>query len=74
MVTARARLDAFLRTDPREVGCDQAVEVLHVYAELVSRDPEAAGEHFAGVAVHLASCGPCREDLLGLLAAISSET
>jgi hypothetical protein len=29
-------LDRFLRTDPRDVGCDQAMEMLHVYAELVA--------------------------------------
>jgi len=29
-------LDRFLRTDPRDVGCDQAIEMLHVYAELVA--------------------------------------
>ena len=32
-------LDRFLRTDPQDVGCEQAMEMLHVYAELV-----AAGE------------------------------
>ena len=32
-------LDRFLQTDPRDVGCAQAIEILHVYAELV-----AAGE------------------------------
>jgi hypothetical protein len=34
-----SELDRFLRTDPRDVGCGQAMEMLHVYAELV-----AAGE------------------------------
>ena len=26
-------LDRFLRTDPRDVGCAEAMQVLHVYAE-----------------------------------------
>jgi len=32
-------LDRFLRTDPRDVGCAEAMEMLHVYVDLV-----AAGE------------------------------
>lgn len=62
---------AFLETDGRDVGCDEAMDLLHVYAELVAADPGAAEERFEGVAIHLGRCGPCREDLLGLLAAIS---
>jgi hypothetical protein len=29
-------LDDFLRTDPRDVGCDRAMEMLHVYVELAA--------------------------------------
>jgi hypothetical protein len=29
-------LDRFLRIDPRDVGCAQAMEILHVYAELAA--------------------------------------
>jgi hypothetical protein len=72
-VNARERLTLFLRTDPRDVGCDEAMEVLHVYAELVAHDPGAATERLPGVAVHLAACGPCHEDLTGLLAAVAAE-
>jgi hypothetical protein len=72
-VSARDRLARFLETDPRDVGCDEAMEVLHVYAELASQDAGAAAEQQPIVAVHLAACGPCREDLTGLLAAISEE-
>jgi hypothetical protein len=63
-------LDDFLRTDPRDVGCEKAMEVLHVYAELVHDDLEDARRHYPGVAAHLRACGPCAEDLTGLLAAI----
>ena len=38
-MNGRDELDRFLRTDPRDVGCARAMEMLHVYVELV-----AAGE------------------------------
>ena len=31
-----AALERFLRTDPADVGCEQAMEVLHVYVDLVA--------------------------------------
>ncbi len=62
-------LERFLRTDPRDVGCTEAMELLHVYAELVAADAPAAQRH-PGVAAHLQACGPCAEDFEGLLAAI----
>ena len=34
MSDMRAQLERFLATDPRDVGCDAALEVLHVYSEL----------------------------------------
>jgi len=66
------RLAAFLRTDPRDVGCDQAMEILHVYAELVAEDPAAAEELYPGMAVHIRACGPCATDLVGLLEILRS--
>jgi hypothetical protein len=71
-VNARERLARFLETDPRDVGCDEAMAVLHVYAELVAQDAEEAAGRYPGVAAHLASCGPCEQDLTGLLAAVSA--
>jgi hypothetical protein len=65
-------LDRFLRTDPRDVGCEQAMEMLHVYAELVAAS-ELAEERYPGIAAHLRACGPCGEDFEGLLAAIRGE-
>ena len=62
-------LERFLRTDPRDVGCAEAMELLHVYAELAAADA-AAARRYPGVAAHLAACGPCGEDFDGLLAAI----
>jgi hypothetical protein len=69
LVDALAR---FLRTDPRDVGCDEAWAVVHVYAELVAAgaDPEA---QFPGVTAHLASCGPCAEDFAGVIAALRTD-
>ena len=64
------RLERFLRTDPRDVGCDEAMAVLHVYVDLVVAGDDAA-RRYPGVAVHLQACGPCGEDFAGLLAAVA---
>jgi hypothetical protein len=63
-------LEKFLRTDPRDVGCDQAMAVLHIYVELVAAGEDAASR-YPGVAAHLLACGPCSEDFAGLLLAIT---
>jgi hypothetical protein len=39
LMNGGSELDRFLQTDPRDVGCAQAMEMLHIYAELT-----AAGE------------------------------
>ena len=71
-MTGWRALDEFLRTDPQDVGCERAMEVLDVYVEVVrAGGAEAAERRFPGVAVHLRACGPCGEDFDGLLAAIS---
>lgn len=62
------KLERFVRTDPRDVGCDQAMAVLHIYVDLVAADEDAAGR-YPGVAAHLLACGPCGEDFAGLLLA-----
>ena len=64
-------LDRFLQTDPRDVGCAEAMELLHVYAELAATDAPAT-QRYPGIAAHLAACGPCGEDFDGLLAVIRS--
>ena len=68
-----SELDRFLRTDPRDVGCTRAIEMLHVYAELVAAG-ELAEQRYPGIAAHLQACGPCGEDFDGLLAALRDET
>jgi hypothetical protein len=64
------RLERFLRTDSRDVGCDEAMAVLHIYADLVAAGQDAA-ERYPGVAAHLSACGPCSQDFAGLLRAIT---
>jgi hypothetical protein len=66
------RLDQFLRTDPRDVGCDEAMAVLHIYVDLAVTGENPA-ERYPGVAAHLMACGPCNEDFTGLLLAAASE-
>jgi hypothetical protein len=65
-------LDQFLATDPRDVGCEQALQILHVYVELARPDRTLAARIYPGVAAHLAACGPCGEDYEGLLAAVAA--
>ena len=65
-------LDRFLRTDPRDVGCAEAMEVLHVYVDLVAAGA-AAEKRYPGIAVHLRACGPCGEDFEALLAAVRDD-
>ncbi|HTU72857.1 MAG TPA: hypothetical protein VMG38_05000 [Trebonia sp.] len=66
------RLERFLRTDPRDVGCDEAMAVLHIYVDLVAAGQDAGGR-YPGVAVHLQACGPCKEDFAGLLRAVTED-
>ncbi len=66
-------LDRFLQTDPRDVGCAEAMELLHVYVELVAANASAA-DRYPGIAAHLSACGPCSEDFDGLLAALRAST
>jgi hypothetical protein len=68
-MTRWPELERFLRTNPADVGCDEALAVLHIYADVMARgeDPEV---QYPGVSAHLRACGPCAEDLNGLLEAI----
>jgi hypothetical protein len=70
-MSERGRLERFLRTDPRDVGCDEALAVLHIYVELVVAGGDAAGR-YPGVAAHLLACGPCAEDYTGLVQAATN--
>ncbi len=61
-------LDEFLRTDPRDAGCERTMALLHVYVELALADAEPE-RRMADLAAHLRSCGPCSEDFEALLEA-----
>lgn len=68
-------VDQFLRTDPRDVGCEQAMELLDSYVEaVIAEGADAAERRFPGVVAHLHACGPCGEDFAGLLAAVTGTT
>jgi hypothetical protein len=70
IVTGSPQLDRFLATDPRDVDCEQALQLLYIYIELVyDYAPGLAARYHPGVAAHLAACGPCGDDFQGLLAA-----
>jgi hypothetical protein len=65
-------LDQFLRTDPRDVGCERAIELLDIYVDAVMAEgADATERQHPGIAAHLRACGPCGEDFAGLLAAVS---
>jgi len=65
-------LDRFLQTDPRDVGCAEAMEMLHVYVDVVAANDDAE-ERYPGIAAHLRACGPCGEDFEALLTAVRDD-
>jgi hypothetical protein len=69
----RPEFDRFLETDPQDVGCEEAMEFLHVYVELIADDANA-GDEYPGITAHLRACGPCSDDFEGLLAAVDDST
>jgi hypothetical protein len=72
-MTGWPQLDRFLQTDPRDVGCAEAMDLLHVCAELAA-EGHPVEQPFPGVVAHLRACGPCGDDFDGLLAALRDET
>ena len=69
-MTDWSALDAFLATDPADVGCDEAMRVLNVYVESAASGEDVAAR-YPGVASHLRQCGPCGDDFEGLLALVT---
>ena len=65
-------LDRLLDVDSRDGGCGHAMQVLHLYAELVAHGGDAVAA-YPTVAAHLRSCGPCDDDLEGLLALVTGD-
>jgi hypothetical protein len=74
-MTGWDELDRFLQTDPRDVGCEQALRILHIYVEAVLNEETGAeaARRYPGVEAHLLSCGPCAEDYEGLLLAAQAD-
>ncbi|MGN6606390.1 MAG: hypothetical protein ACTHMS_05185 [Jatrophihabitans sp.] len=67
-MTGWTPLDRLLEVDPRDAGCAHAMKVLAAYAELEATEGrDAASVAHPAVAAHLRACGPCRDDLDGLL-------
>ncbi|SEF20658.1 hypothetical protein SAMN05421837_101466 [Amycolatopsis pretoriensis] len=62
-------LNEFLRTDPRDIGCDRALDALHTYSEMAAAGKNPA-ELFPGLAAHLESCSACSGDHEALVRAI----
>jgi hypothetical protein len=71
-VTGWESLKSFLRTDPADAGCAETFRLLDVYVEREFALGDA-GLVFPGVAAHLDVCGPCVEDVRGLLAALARQ-
>jgi hypothetical protein len=70
--TISPRAARFLQADPRDVRCEYAMEMLHVYGELMAAGAPAK-RRYPGIAAHLRACGPCGEDFEGQLAALREE-
>lgn len=69
MNESSALIEQFLHTDIRDVGCDEAMEILHIYVDLMALCEDAEAR-YPGVAAHLRACGPCAQDFEGLLASV----
>jgi hypothetical protein len=65
-VSGRRNLDRFLRSDPREIACDEVFARIDAYVErdIARRD---AATRFPRIAAHLRICEPCRLDFEGVL-------
>lgn len=63
------QFEQFLATDPRDIGCDEAMGVMHVYVDLLAAGVDATAR-YPGMAAHLEKCSVCAEDSRGLLAAV----
>lgn len=67
-MNGHAAVERLLATNPLDAGCDGTFAVLDVFAEEVIERGDPAARH-PGVALHLASCPACSQDLQGILAA-----
>jgi hypothetical protein len=63
------KFEQFLATDPRDIGCDEAMGIMHVYVDLLAEGIDPIVK-YPGMAAHLSACEPCAEDVRGLLAVV----
>lgn len=68
-----ARLDACVQANPRDAGCDEAMEMMDVCADLLAAGGDPA-DRYPGLHAHFMECGPCAQDLEGLLATVIRES
>ena len=66
------QFEQYLATDPRDVGCEEAMGIMHVYVDLLAEGVDPIAK-YPGMAAHLAACEPCAEDVRGILAAARDE-
>jgi len=64
-----ARLRRPLDTDPRGVGCEAALGVVHVYVDLLSVGIDAP-TRYPGAAEHYVACDSCSQILQGIVSAV----
>ena len=68
-MNGRSPLARFLHTDPRDVGCAEAMELLRVRSS--SSQPESMPKNAPRESPPTSrACGPCTDDFKGLLAAV----
>ena len=53
----------------RDAGCEAGFEMVELYVEAVVRGDDAQHQ-FPEIAVHMAGCAACREDIEGIIAAL----
>jgi predicted anti-sigma-YlaC factor YlaD len=63
-------MQRLIGADTRDTGCEACFEVLDQYVDAVL-DREDAALLFPEVATHLEHCDACREDTMGLIAALA---
>lgn len=63
-------LERWLGAGGDDPGCEAVFRALDRYVEAVLRGEHRLERDFAGLVAHAASCGACREDLEGLVAAL----
>jgi hypothetical protein len=63
------RFGLLLDADPRDVGCDAAQAVVHVYVDELRAGIDAPSRN-PGAAEHFVNCQTCGQILQGLVAAL----